>query len=403
VKAKVHIHTDCAFFAGSENMPAVLLDSRPLRAEFDVSFSYRHSQAYEEGLRQRVKMPVSASALSLPDPSMFHRAVSWLLLAKFWMFAWDLALLAALLRRRRPQILHINNGGYPGAVSCRAAAAAGRLCGVPYIVMVVNNLALPYTGVGRRSDYLLDRLTVRCVDRFVTGSRAAAERLSEVLRLPAGRAVALHNGVPARPPDKSREHMRSSLGVPEPGKVVIGMVALMEPRKGHRVLLEAVEHLRRSDPRQNMAVRLEGDGPERAALEEEARRRGLADVVRFTRGEANIANFILAVDIVVLSSVALEDFPNIVLEAMAGGKPVVASRLAGIPEQIEDGCTGLLVEAGNVAGLAEALAQLIRDPDLRAKLGRAGRARFEERFTAEAAVERYTGLYRGLLERPRAG
>ena len=82
-----------------------------------------------------------------------------------------------------PDVLHINNGGYPAALSARAAAIAGRLAGVDKIIMVVNNMAVDYHRLSRRFDYPFDRLVVRSVDRFITGSEAASRRLSAVLWL----------------------------------------------------------------------------------------------------------------------------------------------------------------------------------------------------------------------------
>jgi glycosyltransferase involved in cell wall biosynthesis len=99
-----------------------------------------------------------------------------------------------------------------------------------------------------------------------------------------------------------------------------------------------------------------------------------------------------------LPSIAHEDFPNVVLEAMALGKPVIASRIAGTPEQIEPGVTGLLEEPADPVGLAGGLIRLSADPDLRDRMGAAGKTRFEAEFTAERAAAAYSALYRELLD-----
>ena len=104
-----------------------------------------------------------------------------------------------------------------------------------------------------------------------------------------------------------------------------------------------------------------------------------------------------AINIVVLPSVDREDFPNVILEAMCLGKPVLASRLAGTPEQIVDGETGLLVPPGKPHNLADALRKLLKDKDLCIKLGSKARDRFESNFTADIAVKRYLDLYKELI------
>jgi glycosyltransferase involved in cell wall biosynthesis len=100
---------------------------------------------------------------------------------------------------------------------------------------------------------------------------------------------------------------------------------------------------------------------------------------------------------VALPSTGYEDFPNVTIEAMGLGKTVVATRVGGVEEQLQDGESGLLVRPGDVADLARALGLACRDAALRERLGRSASARFQERFTAAASVERYRTLYRSLL------
>jgi glycosyltransferase involved in cell wall biosynthesis len=270
--------------------------------------------------------------------------------------------------------------------------------------MVVNNLALPYDGL-RWADYPVDRLVSRCVERFVTGSAAAASQLRQVLQLESGKVVSLHNGIEPRAPDEPRQASRARLGVAQADSVCFGVVALMESRKGHRVLVDAIAKLSGDHPKlaQSIIVLLEGDGPERDSLARQVDAHALVDRVRFVGTEKNIAVFLQAIDVMILPSVALEDFPNVVLEAMAAGKPVIASRLAGIAEQIEHETTGLLVEPGDAAALSSAIARMASSGLLRRSYGDAGRARFVQRFTARVAVDRYMAMYAALLENRRIG
>jgi glycosyltransferase involved in cell wall biosynthesis len=265
--------------------------------------------------------------------------------------------------------------------------------------MVVNNLAEGYRRPGRWIGYGVDRVVARNAGLFVAGSLAAAERLRDVLRLDASRTLGLCNGADLRSPTETVAQTRARLGLAGYEGVVFGIVGLMEPRKGHRVLLEAVELLAREfgfGPDRFRLLML-GAGMLRTELEGRVAQAHLGGYCHFLGEEPNGMNVISALDVLVLPSVAHEDFPNVVLEAMGAGKPVIASRIAGTPEQIVDGVTGALVPPGNAMELARALARMVTEQQVRDEMGRASRRRFEERFTAAAAVDRYVALYESLI------
>lgn len=389
-----------------------LVSSAEIRREFQISLSYRDSARYTAGLGERVAIDFPVYPLNFREPSELFvrggvsraplhrigRAISRQL-STVPLLVYEIELLRSLFRRMSPDILHINNGGFPGALSARAAAIAGRLAGVPHIVMVVNNLAEAYDRPGRWLGYGVDRMVTGSTALFLAGSRAAAERVREVLRLPENRAVGLSNGADLRRPTETVAETRARLGLNGYAGVVFGIAALMEPRKGHRVLLEALDRLVTSEGigADRFRLLLLGTGPLRAELERFVADRGLTEHCQFLGQETNGMNVISALDVLILSSIANEDFPNVVLEAMGAGKPVIASRIAGTPEQVADEVTGLLVPPGEPGALASAMSRLLADTLLREAMGRAGRRRFEERFTAQASVGRYAALYQSLI------
>ena len=103
-------------------------------------------------------------------------------------------------------------------------------------------------------------------------------------------------------------------------------------------------------------------------------------------------------DVLILPSISDEDFPNVILEAMALGKPVISTRLAGVPEQVIDGETGFLVNPRNVDELKLAIKELCNNTTLRLQMGRAAVYNFEDKFTAEIAVKKYMALYKSMIE-----
>ena len=407
---RVRFHSDCDYFAGCENMLANFFSDEEFLREAEVSFSYRASPEYEEGFKARVPKPprliplplldfhqATAPANAWPAPlRALYKALARVLLVKYWIALWDGWLLYRSMEPDTIDILQINNGGFPGSVSALAAGIAGRLRGVKTVVHVVNNLPVPYSGPDRWLDWPLDRLAVRSASMFVTGSEHARRALVGVLGLAENEAASVPNGIAAREVTETPEQVRRRLGVPA-GRPLIAVVAVLEPRKGHAVLFEALARLKKEGLSPFPVTALGGDGFLRPQLERLARELGLENDVLFLGWEARHFNLFSAADIVALPSTGYEDFPNVTIEAMGLGKAVVATAAGGVGEQFEHEASGLLVPPGDVAELAAALGRVCRDAALRERLGRAAAARFQERFTARASVGRYAALYRSLL------
>lgn len=175
------------------------------------------------------------------------------------------------------------------------------------------------------------------------------------------------------------------------GPPAVLAVGRLVPVKGHAVLLEAIAHLARSE--EPVAATIVGDGPRRAALERMARRLGIAELITFagTVGQDQIRRHYEQADVFCLPSF-LEGIPVVLLEAMAFGVPVVASRVAGIPELVEDGRSGVLVTPGRADLLADALRSLLGDAQRRASLAAEARRRVESEFEVNASARRLEEL-----------
>lgn len=410
---KIHYHSDCPFFAGCENMLINFFNSERLKKNYEISFSYRQSVRYTQGFRQRVAGNLSTYPVTFLDLSDYTKLASALpligrriimaffrLLLIYPVLCYEIFVLYRLFKKIGPDILHINNGGYPAALSARAAAVAGMLAKVPKIVMVVNNMAVNYRHFFRWMDYPIDRIVVHAVNRFITGSVAASDQLKKILSLPSSKLVTIHNGISMRQATASLSATRDRLGLSGFDGVIFGVVALLIPRKGHQVLLEAVLKLVSEVRFMGMGLKIliEGDGPLKAQLVNFVASNDLSQWVTFVGDEANIVDFMSVLDVLILPSVQDEDFPNVILEAMALGKPVIASRLAGTPEQIVDGVTGLLVEPRNIGQLADAIGFLIESADVRIKMGLAALDRFDGQFTSSKSLNNYMDMYQQLTK-----
>jgi glycosyltransferase involved in cell wall biosynthesis len=281
---------------------------------------------------------------------------------------------------RRPDVLHCH-GAYPAGY---VGAAFKRLTGTPLLIRPHGADILPGEWI-EREPRLAGRMVgaLLAADAVVAQGESLAGRLRD-LGVPDERIRVIQNGVrlPAGPGGPPAE---------EPAVLALGSLA---PKKGFDVLLHAFRLVHRRLP--GARLTLAGDGPEGPRLRELARALGIGAAVEFpglVTGEAKAA--LLDRARLCVSSSRREPFSNANLEAMAAGRPVVATRVGGNVEIVEDEVTGLLVEPEDAEGMAKAILRLLEDPRLAAVLGRASRQR-AERFAWEGMVDRYEALYREL-------
>jgi glycosyltransferase involved in cell wall biosynthesis len=196
---------------------------------------------------------------------------------------------------------------------------------------------------------------------------------------------------------KTPDQVRAELGIPS-DRIVVGVVATLQDKKGHRVLLDAVA---KTPGLEAIWLMLVGDGPERAPLEAYAATLGIKERVTFCGTRRDLGNLLPAMDVFALPSL-WEGLPLALILAMGASRPVVATRLAGIPEVVSDGDTGLLVEPGNASELGSALARVCADGALRVRLGARARAAVRDRFGADAYSAAVMRIYEEFLRRDTA-
>ncbi len=297
---------------------------------------------------------------------------------------YQLLRLAWYIRREKIDVVHAHHLG-----ANLMAVPAAWLAGAPVILSSLRNLAhLPwYTPFRRR--------VIRLIYRLSTGVIANSEAVKQLLvtefRVPPGRVHVLYNGVDYRRFSQSRgdrQKLRPDLG-PE-AKLIVNVANMHMGIKGHADLIEAARTVCASVPQAKFV--LVGDGEERPRLQEQVRKAGLDAVFLFLGQRKDIPEVLSCCDLFVLASHA-EGLPNALLEAMAAGLPVVATRVGGVPEIIENGISGLLVPPGNHAALAEAILCALQDSRLTASLARAGQERVRKQFSLNRLLEDLNHLY----------
>lgn len=240
----------------------------------------------------------------------------------------------------------------------------------------------------------LGRLTARLSDRVVAPSRTTAGELTRDYG--ASGVVVIPNGIAPLPAAAGLGTGAATPVQSPPGGLVILYAGRLRTRKAVAVLLEAVARLRRDEP--GVGLVLVGDGEQRTALRDQAERLGIAGAVRFVGAvpRSEMARRLADADLFCLPSL-YEGLPLAILEAMAAGLPVVATAVAGIPEAVEDGTTGLLVPPEDAEALARALGELARDPERRRRMGEAGRRKLEEELAIPKIAAAYLKLWQELV------
>lgn len=297
--------------------------------------------------------------------------------------------LARYLRQARIDVVHSYNF-YANVF----AVPAARMAGVPVVVASIRDNGQGWTIWQRRVERMVCRMAdCVLVNADIIRRRLAAEGYD-------GRRIrVIHNGiVPIPPPRADHAALRRDLSLPQDAPIV-GVVARLDRIKGLEFFLEAAVLTAARHP--DVRFLIVGDthantGGYREQLKRLAASLGVADLVRFTGFRLDVPDLLSMFAVSVLPSLS-EGLSNTLLESMAAGLPVVATAVGGTPEIVEDGVTGILIPPKDPQAMADAVCRLLDQPELAARMGRAGRDRIAGRFSNERMVSETVSLYRDLL------
>lgn len=236
---------------------------------------------------------------------------------------------------------------------------------------------------------LLERIFCRIPDRLVAVGNVQKRSIVATFGIGEQRLRTIWNGVVVD--QRELPAAAELIGDDRGRKIVIGSISTLIEQKGITYLLDVVARLKQRHD--NFVVVIAGEGHLRPALQRKCEELGLCDVVQFLGWVNEAASTVLPTIDVFFQPSLWEAMSMVLLEAMAQGKPVVATSVGENPYIIDDGVTGYLTEPRDVAGMSEALENLIRDAGLRARFGAAGRAKWQRYFDAGVMAGRYADLY----------
>jgi glycosyltransferase involved in cell wall biosynthesis len=307
--------------------------------------------------------------------------------------------LADLIRRERPDILHTHTAK-AGAIGRLAALLAGDAA-PPIVVHTFHGHVLRGYFDPVRSTFfrLLERWLARRTTALVAVSPEVRDDLVALGVAPREKFTVVRLGIElderigATGGAADGAETRRLLGIPA-DRFVVGWIGRMTGVKRTDDVLLTVRRLRERGV--DAVLCMVGDGPDRDAAEQRAHELGIVRDSLFLGYQDQVAPYYAAFDALILPS-ANEGTPVSAIEALAGSRPVVATRVGGVPDVVRDGIDGFLVEPGDVDAMADRLARLAADPELRRRMGEAGRASVHERYSVERLLDDVDRLYRTLL------
>jgi glycosyltransferase involved in cell wall biosynthesis len=293
---------------------------------------------------------------------------------------------ARSLRQLAPDVVHVNNGGYPGSDLCRIAMPAARLAGVRCRVMTVNSNPWPRDRLAdARVQALSDRFVLSSTNAVISPSTAVAQGLRARRGMRSDIGHVIHYGVPSAP---RRPHAAGALRrrLAPSGELLVGMVSARPvSAKGYAVFAEAL-----ANAGERVRGALVGSPPQELLAKVDS---GQLPRLTLEGPRENVGDYYAAFDLLVVPSTAEECMPLVILEAASVGTPTFGSRLAGIPEAITDGVEGALFEPGSAEELTELILAAERDREHTAAMGSAARERWLREFGLDTMLRATLALY----------
>lgn len=413
---KILIYSDCFIFGGSENVIENLLKSDILTNKYNLIFYYAFNKRYKAAVDK--KFPNFSNVHPIRILSAFNkwgyeyqlkenrsfirrlyiqmRYLTSLVFQKAGLYnLYNFLILYRLFKNESPDILYINNGGYPGAQSCRMAVLSAKKVGIKNIIFNVNNLALPQKGV---VDKWLDKKINAAVKVFVTASEAAKKKLSTQRKFTLSKCINIPNTLSQEKEicaHRAEGCLKQEFGINN-DEIILGAVGLLTERKGFDILIEAIHFLVKKE-KVLFKLFIFGEGEQRTFLENKIKDYGLEKTIILPGYKNNMLQYMQEFDVLICPSVANEDFPYVILEAMLLAKPVIGTRIAGIPEQILDNYNGFIISHGKAEMLASAILQMISDKKLMQSMGANSYERYTEKFNNATIIQRYQRLFNSII------
>lgn len=345
MKKKLHIHSDNFEWAGCENMPGIFLQPGLIRSEFDITFSYRQTKEYNRGmfkwlgnniLGMRI-IPLNFWTTYLYRLRKYFKPIMAL---KYLAMLNEGYKLFRLFKKIRPDILHVNNGGYFGATSCNSAVIAGHMAGIKKITYMVNSTITKHWW-----EWSITYFVKKYVTDFIVASNYLKNKSKDFLFKNKIVHVIPNTIIYKKPIDRNLVRKQFDC---DDNDILFLCCGVLEKRKGFENIIRVFNNL--SKEYGNAKLVIYGEGSEQNNLEDLVKSDRIYFYNKSTKYDIDIDSYstINACDVLLVPSIADEDFPNVLLIAMMYGKYSVGTNLTGIPEIISNALIGGMVKLEHI-------------------------------------------------------
>ncbi len=366
-KQKLLIYSDCYIYGGSERLMSFLVKNEILNSNYQIKFAFRSHKIYRNGMEKDFHghhgklIPL----ILLSNDTFFYKInskytdifIKNLIKIPFWILRklgifsfYNSFVFLWLLIKTKPDILHINNGGFPAAASCNLLVFTAKICRIKKIFYQVNNQAQKTNIFNRIRNKKINQF----VSRFITSSSMAKKTLSDNAGMDIDKISIIRNIVKSNSVVKNREIIINEFKLNK-STFILTQVAFLTERKGQIYLLKALNQWVKSSKKDlDFCLFLIGDGENINILRSYCDENDLNNKVKFLGYQPNYVDFIKASNLVVFPSISYEDLPLVIIESLMLGKCILGTSLAGISEVIVNNENGILVTP-NVESLVEDL------------------------------------------------
>lgn len=378
--------------------------------EHEVHFIYRSHKDYQDGVQRDISSKVHVHPIKLFNAFLhFYRIdqniaskrfgqvlkIPYLLLQISQLPSLCSALrIFFLLKKLQPDLVHVNNGGYPASAICQTAIFAAIVAKIRGLVYHINNPAQ------RRISFFdkrFDKFLGKHVSCFTAASQQTIRSLEEHCKFPSEKIEQIYNTIETPIIKHTREEILKLYVLPE-DIFVLCEVAFLDKRKGQTYILEGLKIIKSERPEifEKIVLFLVGEGSTVHELKSYCDHHGLKNVI-FAGYQSNYADYINAADLFLLPSIGGEDMPLVILVAMYLKKAIISTPVAGILEEIEHGVSGRLVAIENLGQLNKDIIEFFESSTMRTSYGEQACARFLKHFSQHTVFAKFKNMYQRIL------
>lgn len=414
-KPKLLIYSDCYIYGGSEQLISIIVKNKTIQDKYQISFVFRNHKIYKKAIdnkyeqeeKKNLLIPVAIASNStffyrldlLKIPHIFKKIIKapFYIIEKLGLFfIYNFLTQIYVLNKFSPDIIHINNGGYPGASSCNTMVFASKFLRNIPVIYQINNTTYKSKNIITRH---FDRFINNNVSCFITASKHSKEMLVKYRNFDAEKIIQVPNTIFEEPITITRENLLDQLQIKQTDFVLCN-IGFLSKRKGQIYLLEALNLIQIQEPLvfENISLLLVGNGEEETSLRQYSVSHNLNKKVYFLGYQNQTVNYLNSCDLFVFPSIAGEDMPLVILSAMNLGKTILATDFAGIIEEIENNKSGILIPS-NTETLSKTLAERIIELyyNKNNKMGENAQMRYQQLFSNSIYGKTILDIYDSLI------